>query len=767
MNGPTVSIVIPSYQHARELPLCLASIFAQTFLDYEIIVVNDGSTDGTEEALKPFLDRVTYISQENRGGNAARNRGAVVAKGQFILFCDADVIMRPVMLQKMLDTLEANPEASYAYSSFKFGWKRFHLWPFDAARLRQLNYIHTTSLIRRGHFPGFDESVRRLQDWDLWLTMLEQGRTGVWIDEFLFTCLPHKGGISTWVPGIVYEIPWKKFGNRIQTVEKFLEAREIMRVKHSLPDVPASAGRMGEFGMWYARGLSYLVLFEMLSLYGFLIPQVSTAAFFGIVGATLLLAWKRFDLAMLILLAELFVGSQGGYMVAYAGEGLFVSLRLALFLVIFGMWLSKSCLGLLRDGLKSPDFVWFAAMRRSGTLWPYLALLAALAYGAVRGLALGNGLDHVFFDANGYAFFALLPAFYAAFVAETTAVKALPIRTAALLFAAVTDAVAKALVVLFFYSHRQFFVSWNLYVWVRDTRVGEITHMVADFYRIFFQSQIWALGLILAGALYAAYASSWRERRIRLLLLMVSWAMVSMVLSLSRSFWFGGALAALAFAVLLFYVRAGAVIWKRIVMLGVGSVLFSVAVIGTLYTFPYPNKTGDLSLADLLASRATSFGDAAASSRWALLPKLMDAAKEHPVLGSGFGKSVTYTTSDPRLLKDNPTGAYTTSAFEWGYHDIWIKTGAFGVVAYGWFLFAVLAPLLRMVRAARSSLAAPGFESDTKRRAVLAAGAVLALIALLATNVFSPYLNHPLGIGMLMLVAALVAGAQTDGTKKV
>ena len=68
---PTISIVIPTYQHAAELPLCLASIFEQTFRDYEVIVVNDGSTDGTREALSPFMDRIAYVGQQNSGGNAA------------------------------------------------------------------------------------------------------------------------------------------------------------------------------------------------------------------------------------------------------------------------------------------------------------------------------------------------------------------------------------------------------------------------------------------------------------------------------------------------------------------------------------------------------------------------------------------------------------------------------------------------------------------------------------------------------------------------
>jgi glycosyltransferase involved in cell wall biosynthesis len=231
---PEISIIIPAYQHARELPACLRSILAQSFDDYEIILVNDGSTDGTEEALAPFMDRITYISQENQGGNAARNRGAERSSGRYLLFCDADIVMRKDCLEKMLKTLKDNQDASYAYCSFKYGWKKFRLWSFDADRLRKLNYIHTTSLIRREHFPGFDEKIRKLQDWDLWLTMLAAGHVGVWIPEFLFTAIPHKGGISTWVPGVFYRIPWHRLGLRVRAVEKFKEAERIIREKHRL-----------------------------------------------------------------------------------------------------------------------------------------------------------------------------------------------------------------------------------------------------------------------------------------------------------------------------------------------------------------------------------------------------------------------------------------------------------------------------------------------------------------------------------------------------
>jgi len=516
---------------------------------------------------------------------------------------------------------------------------------------------------------------------------------------------------------------------------------------------PESVFTSSNFKVTFRLGLLSLLVFEMVSLLGFFLPPVSSLAFLVLIFCVAVLAWKRPDLALLVLLGELFIGSQGGAMVAYSSGGTFVSLRIGLFLAVFGVWLAKSLIGYMRSGFAHSNLAWFLVLREKGLFWPYIALLSAFAYGGLRGLAL-NSSSEVFFDANGYAYFALLPAFHAAFLT----VKDKDIfRTniLALLFAAITDAVLKALIVLFLFSHRQFGVAWNLYLWVRDTRVGEITIMTADFYRIFFQSQIWSLAMILAGSLYAAYMTSWKTGRARAVLAIITWAMVAMALSLSRSFWFGGAVAAIICAAFLVWAKAEKIIWARLLAIGVGSILCAVVIILTLYIFPFPRKTGDLSFMTLFSSRATSFGDAAASSRWALLPKLMEAGREHPVLGSGLGRSVTYTTSDPRLLADNPTGKYTTSAFEWGYHDLWIKFGLFGLVAYGWFVLRLLKRLLRNIQGSRLTLAKSGLEQVSKEQTVIYVGLVVAVVALLATNVFSPYLNHPLGIGLLMLVTIL------------
>ena len=227
-----ISIIIPVYNQANKLHACLASIGKQTYDNYEIIIVDDGSTDQIEPVFskykKIFGFKLIYLNQPHQGANTARNCGAARARGEYLLFCDADVIMKPEMLALMLQTLKDNSPASFCYSSFKYGLKTFKLWPYDENRLKQMPYIHTTSLVRREHFPGFDPEIKRLQDWDLWLTMLEESHTGIWIDQILFT-VQTGGKISHWLPSFSY-----KFLPFLPAVKKYQQAVAMIKQKHGL-----------------------------------------------------------------------------------------------------------------------------------------------------------------------------------------------------------------------------------------------------------------------------------------------------------------------------------------------------------------------------------------------------------------------------------------------------------------------------------------------------------------------------------------------------
>ena len=230
-----VSIIIPVYNHAHTLPKALDSVLAQTYRPLEVIIVNDGSTDNFKiiaveiSAEKRYAElNIRIINQENHGAPAARNRGFAEAKGEYVIFFDADTIASTEMIAKMKTALLMNPDAAYAYSGFKFGWKVMRPVVFSGDLLKQNNYIDVTSLIRKPDFPGFDEVIKKFQDWDLWLTLLQKNKTGVCVPEILYKkIVAGRVGISRWLPSFVYRLPWKG-----QTVNRFEEARQIVLKKH-------------------------------------------------------------------------------------------------------------------------------------------------------------------------------------------------------------------------------------------------------------------------------------------------------------------------------------------------------------------------------------------------------------------------------------------------------------------------------------------------------------------------------------------------------
>ena len=107
---PQVSVIMPVYNAERYIEETLEGVFAQTFQDFELIVVNDGSTDGTEQRLAKYRDRITYLVQERRGPSAARNRALQIVRGSLIAFLDADDLWLPTKLEKQVAFAQSHPE---------------------------------------------------------------------------------------------------------------------------------------------------------------------------------------------------------------------------------------------------------------------------------------------------------------------------------------------------------------------------------------------------------------------------------------------------------------------------------------------------------------------------------------------------------------------------------------------------------------------------------------------------------------------------------
>lgn len=226
--NPLVSIIIPVFNRPEVFECSLASAFKQTYSNIEIIVVDDGSNP----PIKIENSQVQLFRQENKGAPAARNFGFSKSKGEYVIFWDADLIAEPEMIEKMFNALQNNPSASFAYCDFYFGKKKMPAQIFDAEKLKKINYITMTSLIRRADFSGFDESLKKFQDWDLWLAMLDKNKTGVYVPEYLFFIEPG-GTMSSWLPSWAYRAPWKWLPGIRGKVKKYLGAKEEIIKKHN------------------------------------------------------------------------------------------------------------------------------------------------------------------------------------------------------------------------------------------------------------------------------------------------------------------------------------------------------------------------------------------------------------------------------------------------------------------------------------------------------------------------------------------------------
>lgn len=237
---PLISVIIPVYNHEKMLRRALASVWKQNFRPLQVIVVDDGSEPAVSfnnfrsllpEKLPDDFSLLTH-RQKNRGASATRNAGFLMSSGDFVIFWDADIVAPPDFLEKLFQALKKNNKAGYAYCDFNFGWKKMKTGPFSEKKLLDKNFITTTSLIRREAFPGFDESLKRFQDWDLWLALLKKKITGQFVNDCFFHATPRKKGISSWLPSFAYKKPWSALPWWKTKVKNYFTAKEIILKKH-------------------------------------------------------------------------------------------------------------------------------------------------------------------------------------------------------------------------------------------------------------------------------------------------------------------------------------------------------------------------------------------------------------------------------------------------------------------------------------------------------------------------------------------------------
>lgn len=185
----TVDVIIPAFNAAKYLPAAIESVVSQTFDDWQILLVDDGSTDNTADVVAPFLDRygskITYIKQNNRGLPAARNTAIRASTSEFLALLDADDVWLPCRLSESLSVLQERPQAGLAYGLIThidpagrlggtFQGNPRHSEGNIAAHIymRKVELPCPTITFRRRCLDEvgiFDETMRATEDRDLWL----------------------------------------------------------------------------------------------------------------------------------------------------------------------------------------------------------------------------------------------------------------------------------------------------------------------------------------------------------------------------------------------------------------------------------------------------------------------------------------------------------------------------------------------------------------------------------------------------------------------
>ncbi len=480
----------------------------------------------------------------------------------------------------------------------------------------------------------------------------------------------------------------------------------------------------------------FLILAEALSFLAWKISVLNLICLALILLITLILSLKKLEYGLYILLAELFVGSFG-YLFSYQG----ISLREGLFVVVMGVWFFYFILSVAKNLSKTRKISLRETLCRfapQGKIYYIFAVV--ILWGFVWGIIRGNSFGNVFFDFNNWLYWLLiLPVFSVINKQEkkTRDPSAHPStssgfardRIVNILLASVILISLKTLILFYLFSHNYAEIMGTLYRWVRDTRIGEITLINGNFYRIFIQSQIYsvfAFLLLLTTKNLQLTSDKGKVKKVISYLLPVI-CLITIILSFSRSYWVGLGVALIIYFILILQITNYKL---RITLLNFFKkfakvliiIIISLAIVSLVVILP--PKTEGQDLLALFKSRATQ-AEAASSSRLAQLKPLSLAIIKHPIIGSGFGTQVTYLSDDPRVQ-----GKITTYAFEWGYLDMILKFGLAGVIIYLILIFKI------------------GKKLFTKKEI----GLLLALISLLIINIFSPYLNHPLGIGLLLIL---------------
>ncbi|MFA7662316.1 MAG: O-antigen ligase family protein [Patescibacteria group bacterium] len=490
----------------------------------------------------------------------------------------------------------------------------------------------------------------------------------------------------------------------------------------------------------------FFVLVELASFLAYCHSWVNVSIFGLIVLTALFLSLKKPIFGLYIVFAELILSSKGYFFFLDLGD-FAMSLRIALFGIVFLVWIIKFFQA------------WSAQYRQTKIVWQipagflkiwqhkigrgYLLLGIVIVWGIVWGLIQKNSLTNVFLDFNNWLYFLLIIPFVDWFDKKSQLNNFLQ-----LLFAGTIVLFIETILISYIYSHQYPALMIALFRWTTDFGIGEISQYMLGFYRVFIQSQVFVLAtffISLALLLIQKFQqgkSLWSKY-----LFIFICAGTTLLISFSRSYWVGifvGVIALLIILKIKFNFRFSQ-IFKSLGLLIIIAIFNFVLVFGVINL---PPQKQPLNLAYLFGNRLLQ-GGAAGQSRISQLEPLKQEILKSPLIGHGFGQTITYQSFDPRQMTEaNPEGWYTTYAFEWGYLDMILKFGIVGLLIYLFLIFNV-------VRLTWTKIKTSLFEKQNDK-AGLIFGLVLGLTAIVVTHIFSPYLNHPLGIGYLIFLNSIL-----------
>jgi glycosyltransferase involved in cell wall biosynthesis len=210
-----VSVIIPTYNRRDYLKEALESVFAQSFHEMEVIVVDDGSTDGTAAALRSFGDAVRCVAQPHSGVSSARNKGIRVAAGEWLAFLDSDDLWLPRKLAVQLDYIEAHPgiricqtEEVWIRNGCRLNPRKYHKKPAGhcfSLLLDRCLVSPSAVMIHRDIFREvgyFDESLPACEDYDLWLRIGCRYPLGLIEEPLIVKRGGHADQLSSTVPSL-------------------------------------------------------------------------------------------------------------------------------------------------------------------------------------------------------------------------------------------------------------------------------------------------------------------------------------------------------------------------------------------------------------------------------------------------------------------------------------------------------------------------------------------------------------------------------------